>query len=179
MTSNEAKFEEVSLLLEDKGIRVERLQADYPEVQADRLEDVVQEALTWLASRYGAGIVVDDSGLFVRSLAGFPGVYSSYVYRTLGCDGILTLLEGVRDRGATFETCMGLYDGGENLVFHGESRGIIAERRRGEGGFGFDPIFVPIGSSRTFAQMTRKEKNAVSHRGRAAEALAAYVRKGG
>jgi XTP/dITP diphosphohydrolase len=143
------------------------------------LEDVVREALAWLAPRHGDGLVVDDSGLFIRSLAGFPGVYSSYAFRTLGNDGILALLDGATDRGATFETCIGLLEGSESLVFHGKARGNIADRQRGSGGFGFDPIFVPTDSSRAFAEMTRSEKNAVSHRGQAARALAEHVRKGG
>ena len=179
MTSNEAKFQEISQLLEEEGIQLEWLDVEYTEIQADRLEDVVREALAWLAPRYGDGLAVDDSGLFIRSLAGFPGVYSSYAFQTLGNDGILTLLDGVRDRRAIFETCIGLLEDGESLVFHGQARGTIAGRRRGPGGFGFDPIFVPDGSSRTFAEMTRSEKTAVSHRGRAAQALAEHVRKGG
>lgn len=179
MTSNKAKFQEVSQLLEGRGVQLEWQEAEYPEVQADRLEDVVREALAWLAPRYGDGLAVDDSGLFIRSLAGFPGVYSSYAFRTLGNDGILTLLDGVRDREATFETCIGLLEDGESFVFHGASHGTIANRKRGSGGFGFDPIFLPDGSTRTFAEMTSSEKNAISHRGRAAEALAAHVRKGG
>ncbi|MEE9593581.1 MAG: non-canonical purine NTP pyrophosphatase, partial [Thermoplasmata archaeon] len=94
-----AKFQEISQLLEDAGVQLEWLEAVYPEIQADRLEDVVKEALAWLAPRYGDGIAVDDSGLFVEGLAGFPGVYSSYAFQTLGNDGILALLDGVTDRG--------------------------------------------------------------------------------
>jgi XTP/dITP diphosphohydrolase len=178
VTSNEAKFQEVSQVLAEKGVRLEWLEAEYPEIQADRLEDVVREALAWLASHFGDGMMVDDSGLFIRGLGGFPGVYSSYVFHTLGNAGILSLLDGVTDRGATFETCIGLLVGGETLVFHGEAGGSIANREQGSMGFGFDPIFVPEGSSRTFAEMTRSEKNAVSHRGRAAEALAVHMQKG-
>ncbi len=175
MTSNEAKFREVSLLLEGRGVELDWLRTEYPEIQADRLEDVVDAALGWLAPVHGDELVVDDSGLFVRGLAGFPGVYSSFVYRTLGCGGILRLLEGVPDRGATFQTVLGLRKGGENHLFEGKVEGTIAQESRGSEGFGFDPIFVPEGASRTFAQMTRAEKNAVSHRGRAADALAGHL----
>ncbi len=175
MTSNEAKFREVSLLLEGRGVELDLLRTEYPEIQADRLEDVVDAALGWLAPIYGDELVVDDSGLFVRGLAGFPGVYSSFVYRTLGCGGILRLLEDVPDRGATFQTVLGLRKGGENHLFGGKIGGTIAQEPRGSEGFGFDPIFVPEGSSRTFAQMTPAEKNAVSHRGRAADALAGHL----
>ncbi|MCJ2555098.1 MAG: XTP/dITP diphosphatase [Candidatus Thermoplasmatota archaeon] len=175
MTSNEAKFREVSLRLEGRGVELDLLRTEYPEIQADRLEDVVNAALGWLAPVYGDELVVDDSGLFVRGLAGFPGVYSSFVYRTLGCGGILRLLEGVPDRGATFQTVLGLRKGGENHLFVGKIEGTIAQESRGSEGFGFDPIFVPEGASRTFAQMTHAEKNAVSHRGRAADVLAGHL----
>ncbi|MFQ5908343.1 MAG: XTP/dITP diphosphatase [Thermoplasmata archaeon] len=175
MTSNETKFREVSLLLKERGVELEFLQAAYPEVQAEGLEEVVDTALDWLAPLHGGDLVVDDSGLFVRALVGFPGVYSAYVYGTLGCDGVLRLLDGIPDRRATFQTVLGLRTGGENRLFRGSCEGIITQEARGNAGFGFDPIFVPEGSSRTFAEMTRAEKNAVSHRGRAADALADFL----
>lgn len=175
MTSNEPKFREVSVLLKERGVELDFLQATYPEVQAERLEEVVGPALDWLAPLHGDDLVVDDSGLFVRALAGFPGVYSAYVYGTLGCDGILRLVDATSDRRAAFQTVLGLRTGGENRLFRGSCEGTIAQEPRGSAGFGFDPIFVPEGSSRTFAEMTRTEKNAVSHRGRAADALANHL----
>lgn len=177
MTSNEAKFREVSLILKGRGIDLEFLQVEYPEVQANGLEEVVTSALDFLAPLHGDDLVVDDSGLFVQGLAGFPGVYSSYVFQTLGGEGILRLLEGARDRRATFETVLGLRTDGVNDLFVGTCRGTIAEAPRGSEGFGFDPIFLPEEASQTFAQMTRAEKNAVSHRGRAADALADHLRR--
>ena len=165
------------MLLKGRGVNLEFLQVEYPEVQANRLEEVVVSALDFLAPVHGADLVVDDSGLFVQCLAGFPGVYSSYVYQTLGGTGILRLLEGVHDRRATFETVLGLRTDGVNDLFVGTCRGTIAEAPRGSEGFGFDPIFVPEEASQTFAQMTRAEKNAVSHRGHAADALADHLRR--
>ncbi len=165
------------MLLKGRGVNLEFLQVEYPEVQANRLEEVVESALDCLAPVHGDDLVVDDSGLFVQGLAGFPGVYSSYVYQTLGGEGILRLLEGVHDRRATFETVLGLRTDGVNELFLGKCRGTIAAKPRGSEGFGFDPIFVPEEASRTFAQMTPAEKNAVSHRGRAADALADHLRR--
>jgi XTP/dITP diphosphohydrolase len=179
VTSNEAKFQEVSLLLKGRGVDLEFLQVAYPEVQADRLEEVVESALGWLAPVHGDDLVVDDSGLFVEGLAGFPGVYSSYVYRTLGGEGILQLLKGAPDRRASFRTVLGLRRDGVNQLFAGRCEGTIAPEAVGGKGFGFDPIFIPEGASRTFAQMTRTEKNAVSHRGHAADALATHLTRNG
>lgn len=165
-------------MLKASGIDLERLDVSYPEVQADTLEEVVENALDWLSSRYGQGLVVDDSGLFVSTLKGFPGVYSSYVFRTIGCEGILSLLAGAENREATFVACFGLAAGDERHIFKGEASGAIADEMRGTGGFGFDPIFVPDGHQRTFAEMTLHEKNEVSHRGRAVEKLALYLKGG-
>lgn len=103
-------------------------------------------------------------------------MYSSYVYKRLGCAGILKLLQGAHNRGARFETVFLLRTADDHEVFHGECRGSISDRERGNGGFGFDPIFVPEGAAKTFAEMTVTEKNAVSHRARAVEALAEHLR---
>jgi XTP/dITP diphosphohydrolase len=178
VTSNDAKFREVSRALKERGIEVEQLRVTYPEVQADTLKEVVLWALEWLKPHYGDDLLVDDSGLFIRSLRGFPGVYSSYVYRTIGCRGVLKLLRDEVDRQAAFEACFGLLRGQEALIFEGRCRGAIAREERGSGGFGFDPIFIPEGYSRTFAEMSLEEKNAVSHRGRAVEELARFLKEG-
>lgn len=171
VTTNTGKFREVAGFLAPKGIPVEQLARAYPEVQADDLGEVASFALRWLARDILGDFFVDDSGLFVGSLSGFPGVYSSYAFRTIGPGGLLRLLEGVRGRAARFETVIGLHlDGGENLL-RGSCAGSIAPEPRGSSGFGFDPIFIPEGHRRTFAEMSVEEKNAISHRGRAASQL--------
>jgi len=111
-----------------------------------------------------------------EEFGGFPGVYSSYVYKRLGCAGVLKLLEEARNRAARFETVFLLRTADDHEVFHGECRGSISDRERGSSGFGFDPIFVPEGGTKTFAEMTVTEKNAVSHRAKAVDALAEHLR---
>ncbi len=175
VTSNDSKFREVFGILRNRGVGVHQLKVTYPEVQADTLREVVLRGLEWLTPRYGDGLLVDDSGLFIPSLGGFPGVYSSYVYRTLGCSGVLRLLAASGERDATFEACFGLISEGTTLVFEGLCPGRIAEEERGSGGFGFDPIFIPKGHSRTFGEMSFEEKNAVSHRGRAVDQLVRHL----
>ncbi len=176
VTTNEGKFREVSARLVDAGIRVVHEDRSYPEIQTDRLEKVVRFAATVLDDQIKGDYLIDDSGLFVDRFGGFPGVYSSYVYKRLGCAGILKLLDGASERGASFSTVFLLRQGDDHEVFHGDRRGTIADRERGKGGFGFDPIFVPEGASKTFAEMTVTEKNGVSHRARAVEALLAHFR---
>ncbi|HYY48828.1 MAG TPA: XTP/dITP diphosphatase [Thermoplasmata archaeon] len=176
VTTNQEKFREVSAVLGEAGVKLVHADRSYPEIQADRLEKVVRFAATVLDDQIRGDYLIDDSGFFVDHLGGFPGVYSSYVYKRIGCAGILKLLDGVRARGAAFETVFLLRRGEAHEVFHGECRGTVAEGERGKGGFGFDPIFVPERASKTFGEMTLAEKNAVSHRARAAAALLAHVR---
>ena len=97
------------------------------------------------------------------------------MYKRLGCAGILKLLEGTANRAATFETVFLHRTGGTHEVFHGTCNGTIADREKGPGGFGFDPIFIPEGASQTFAEMSLTEKNAYSHRGRAVDELVRYL----
>lgn len=140
------------------------------------MREVVLSCLDQLEEKGMEAIVIDDSGLFVHALGGFPGVYSSYVLRTIGMNGILRLLDGREDRTAHFECCIGASIGGRRFTVSGSSQGSIAAAPSGKGGFGFDPIFVPSGYDRTFAEISITEKNGISHRGRAIQAFAAELR---
>lgn len=174
LSGNPHKLAEISTVAEGFGLRVTTCDvARKIEVQADRLEEIV------LFAARSAGIpgsLVEDSGLFVRSLGGFPGPYSSYAMSTIGCSGLLRLMEGVEDRGAYFESAIAYTDAeGRIRVFTGRVYGMIAEEPAGGGGFGFDPIFIPAGYSRTFAEMDISEKSWISHRGLAASKLMRWM----
>jgi XTP/dITP diphosphohydrolase len=165
VTSNSAKLSEVEAYLGAAGIPVRGVLRRLPEPQADELGPVVQAKLeaTWDLT---GTVLVEDSGLFVDVLQGFPGPYSAFAYRTLGLEGLLRLLQD-RPRQARFRTVAGLrWDGGSRLLT-GEVSGTIALRPRGTNGFAFDPLFEPEGGARTFAEMSLEEKNAHSHRSRA------------
>ena len=172
VTSNEGKYKEYKDKLR-KYYEIEMLNIDYPEIQADELEDVVEYAIDDLKEH--APLIIDDSGLFIEKLKGFPGVYSSYVMRTLGCDGILRLLENIDLRKARFECVIG-FIGEEMKLFKGESFGYITKKKLGTKGFGYDPIFRPEGREQTYAEMWTKEKNKISHRGRAMDSLLDYLK---
>ncbi len=174
VTTNDGKYKEVSELLASKGIEIGRINASYPEVQADSLQEVVLKGLGFLSNEDG-DLLIDDSGLFIEKLRGFPGVYSSFVYKTIGCEGILKLMLGWKQRAARFEACFGLRLGKNMHTFFGTCEGTITMEMRGKGGFGFDPIFKPKDSPNTFAQMSVKEKNLYSHRGRAAMEVARFL----
>lgn len=167
VTSNTGKYQEYKKKLGGFA-DVEMKNIDYDEIQTDSLEEVVKRSLKTL--KENAPLMIDDSGLFIDPLGGFPGVYSAYVMDTLGCDGILKLIEDEEVRSARFECVIGYLD--EDIrLFKGVSKGEIISEKRGEGGFGYDPIFRPDGRHKTYAEMSTAEKNDISHRGRAMDEL--------
>ena len=175
ITTNAGKFAEVSEKLAAANVKAVHLDRSYPEIQTDRLEKVLKYAAAGLDDEVKGDYLIDDSGLFIEALGSFPGVYSAFVQKKIGNKGILKLMVGERYRAAFFETVFLLRQGEEHEVFHGQCRGTIADAERGKGGFGYDPIFIPEGDTRTFAEMSVKEKNAVSHRARAVDALLAHL----
>ena len=149
------------------------------EIQSDGIQEIAQAAVTNAFKRTGLPIFVEDAGLFVDALSGFPGPYAAYVYKTIRNCGILKLMDSVADRQAKFQSVIAYLD--QTLLqpecFFGESKGTITQTERkqpGKSGFGFDPIFQPNGSSKTFAEMTIEEKNGYSHRAMAIRKFAEW-----
>ncbi len=170
ITSNPGKYREYKKILTDSKMH----DIGYHEIQADTLEEVVEHGLREL--REHAPLIIDDSGLFIDAYKGFPGVYSSYVMNTLGCEGMIKLMDNIEDRKARFECVIGYMDeAGSVMTFKGIVEGKIIHELLGSGGFGYDPIFIPKGYDRTFAQMSTDEKNKISHRGIAMEKLATHI----
>ena len=175
VTTNAGKFAEVSEKCAAANVKLVHLDRGYPEIQTDRLEKVLKYAATVLDDEVQGDYLIDDSGLFIEALGSFPGVYSAFVQKKIGNRGVLKLMAGEKYRAAFFETVFLLRQGEEHEVFHGQCRGSIAEAEWGKGGFVYDPIFVPEGDTRTFGEMTVAEKNKVSHRARAVDALLGYL----
>lgn len=179
ITGNEGKVKEISSRLVELDIELFRREGQFTEVQSDSLEGVVIRGMELFTKEHGDEhwLMKDDSGLFIEGLSGFPGVYSAYVQRTLDNEGILRLMKGVDNRKSVFRTVIGLFIPGEGLsLFRGECRGEISTDIRGGGGFGFDPVFIPEGHERTFAEMGLKEKNSMSHRIRAVDRMVDYLK---
>ncbi|MHB8634211.1 MAG: RdgB/HAM1 family non-canonical purine NTP pyrophosphatase [Thermoplasmatota archaeon] len=172
-TTNAGKVRELSVLL-GPSWRVIQDAGGYVEIQADSLQEVCRFAATELEKRVPRPFLLEDSGLFVDALGGFPGVYSRHALDTLGVRGVLKLMQGVSTRSARFESCLTLV-ADDHHSFLGSCPGTLLEAERGSGGFGFDPIFSPQGSSRSFAEMSPAEKGAVSHRGKAALELRRHL----
>ncbi len=158
--------------MEPLGFELRQRSEDIDEIQADALEDVVRNCMVQLKVRGMHNYIIDDSGLFIDALGGFPGVYSAYALKTLGCQGMIKLLKGKGDRTARFRCCIGCsVDTLGKMVVSAEAVGSIIEEERGSGGFGFDPIFVPSGYDETFAELPLDKKNLISHRGKAINSL--------
>ena len=183
-TNNAHKLAEVQAVLgpgfelvTPRGCGVEE---EIPETQPT-LEGNASQKAHYLHDRTGLDCFADDTGLEVAALGGAPGVHSAR-YATDGHDFaansrlLLRNLEGQADRRARFRTVIALILDGEEHRFEGIVEGRIIERETGDEGFGYDPLFVPDGYDRTFAQMTVEEKNAVSHRARAVRKLVEFLK---
>ncbi|MFC6767722.1 XTP/dITP diphosphatase [Natrinema soli] len=165
VTGNEGKVREARDYLE--GVEpVEQIEYDYTEVQSDSLEEIAARGAREAFAESGRDepILVDDAGLFVDSLGGFPGPYSAYVEDTVGVERLWRLASEEENRRAQFRTVLAYVDRNGTETFAGSVAGTLVAPR-GEGGFGYDPIFEYNG--RTMAEMSTEEKNAISHRGRA------------
>ena len=201
LTGNSGKLREATHHLQPLGYEVRQLiveKGGIVEPQVDTLEEVAQskiaQALLHLPDGTQDLILVEDAGLFVDALNGFPGVYSSYVLNTIGCNGVLRLLDHLQSedtiqcaqlRSAQFQAVAALWIDGEILYGNGVCPGWIALESSGEDGFGFDPVFTPndldaFGEplppgtygeksvhGKTFAAITMEEKQVYSHRSRA------------
>lgn len=176
VTSNKHKFEEIRALFKESGIDLKWQELTYEEIQADDTYAISLDSCRKLVSSVKSPFFMEDTGLYIDALGGFPGPYSSYVSRTIGNSGILRLLNNA-ERSARFITVVSYYDGSSILQFDGILRGKISYESRGGKGFGFDPIFVPDGSEQTLSEMDIEVKNMLSHRSMAISKLITYLKK--
>jgi len=181
-TGNINKFNEARSILTQHGIAVGMLRLKGDEIQSDSLKEIAQKSAQTAYKRSHMPIFVEDAGLFIDTLSGFPGPYAAYVYKTIHNVGILKLMENVKDRSAKFQSVVAYCDEEtvcEPLCFDGESKGEITLSERkpaGKSAFGFDPIFQPVESEKSFAEMTLEEKNGFSHRAMAIRKFAQWYK---
>ena len=184
-TNNKHKLQEVRDIV---GDRVEVLSLadidchdDIPET-ADTLQGNALIKARHIYEKYGLDCFADDTGLEVEAIDGAPGVYSAR-YAGEECDSeanmrkLLENLTGKTNRNAQFRTVIALIVKGEEKLFNGIVKGTIATEKKGDSGFGYDPIFVPEGHSASFAQMSSEMKNSMSHRFRATQQLSDYLKE--
>ncbi len=178
ITSNQGKLAEASDKCKEYGIRIIQKNLGYPEIQADSLEEVARFGVEYIQKQFKKPFILEDAGLFIDSLQGFPGVYSKYVYYTIGLPGILKLLEKSSERSAVFRSVVAFAAPRIDPVFFtGETHGLITMGVQGSFGFGYDPIFIPKGYTKTFAEMENTEKNVCSHRGKAFDTFIDFIKK--
>lgn len=183
LTGNKNKVVEANQILSNLGYEVEQFLVDgltpeFIEPQSSSIADVsefkIQQALELISETESSNnaLLVEDSGLFIESLNDFPGVYSSYISKTIGNEGILNLLVDKSNRNAEFRAYSILYKNGKYFRALGICSGKISTQIKGSNGFGFDPIFIPeSGDGRTFGEMTDYEKASKSHRGESLKIL--------
>ena len=166
VTGNAGKFAEIKEILKSVGIVAIQNKGDYPEIQADDLEPIAAASAKAAADDLGIPVLVDDSGIFISALNGFPGPYSRFVEDHLGNPRILKLMKNETNRDAYFKTVIAFCEPEkEPITFSGIVEGKIAFEEKGDDGFGFDPIFDYNG--KTFGELGIEFKNTISHRRRA------------
>ncbi len=177
ITSNKGKVLEAKTKFSDIDIKIIQKDLGYPEIQADSLEEVALFGAKYVQKHFDKPFILEDAGLFIDSLNGFPGVFSAYAYYKIGLSGVLKLLENEKNRKAIFRS---VYAYGEPskkpILFIGECIGKISDKALGTHGFGYDPIFIPEGRAKTFAQMEPKDKNHLSHRGNSLNKLKIFIK---
>jgi len=160
VSSNNHKYHEAKKILDSFGIKLGFIKSDLEEIQSNSLYDIAIKKARSAFSKYKKPIIIEDDGLFINSLEGFPGPYSSYVFKTIGNKGILNLLKN--NRKAKFVSIITYCDKTILESFDGELNGTISKSQKGKS-WGYDPIFIPKNSNKTFAE-NNKNKNKLSHR---------------
>jgi len=182
-TNNVHKLEEVASLLGNyKALSLNEIGCieDIPETAATLEGNALLKA-QYIFNKYGKNCFSDDTGLEVEALNNAPGVYSArYAGEEKSADAnmnkLLVELAGKSNRNARFRTVVALILEGKEYLFEGEVKGKIIETKRGDKGFGYDPIFIPDGYTETFAELPLSVKNTISHRARAVQKLIAFLK---
>ena len=161
-SSNEHKFEEAQRILSNSGVKIKLFKTTLEEIQSNSLSEIAKRKAIDAFTKIQKPVIIEDDGLFINSLNGFPGPYSSYVYETIGNKGLVRLLENTELRDAKFVAIIAYCNGVDDVqLFESSIPGKISSIIE-KGGWGYDPIFIPDGESKTYANVPNKDK--LSHR---------------
>ncbi len=184
-TNNQFKFNEVKSILSSGLILLSLKDLDFtgdiPEIHNSIKANARSKAI-FIYNKFKINCFADDTGLEIEALNGEPGVYSAR-YAGINCsfqdniDKVLRNLEGIKNRNAKFTTVISLVENGDITNFEGIINGTITSERKGDSGFGYDPVFKPEDYDLTFAEMTPEEKNKISHRAIAINKLVDYLNR--
>jgi len=174
VTGNSNKVRETVAIL---GVPLEEVKVDgLIEIQTLDIEELVYHKCQQAYDSLKCSVLVEDSGLLFNAWGGLPGPLIKWFECTVGCEGMLKMLQTFEDRSAIAISCFAIYDGKDIKIARGEVEGSIATEIRGSHGFGWDVIFVPKGYKKTYAEMKSDEKNTISHRKNALEKLKMLMR---
>jgi XTP/dITP diphosphohydrolase len=172
ITGNQGKVAEFEALI---GTELQSQKIPLTEIQALDVAEVAKHKAAEAYAAIGAPVLVDDTGFAIDAWQGLPGALITWFLQTVGNQGILQMAAQLPDRSVTVTTALGYADANGVQVFTGTVKGTLATEERGDNGFGYDAIFIPEGSDKTFAEMTSDEKNQISMRKLAADQLKASI----
>ncbi len=181
-TGNDSKVKEFKNALESFEVTLKRIDIDLAEMDHEDVEKVSRRKAVdaYNESNIEEPVMVEDSGLYVSALGGFPGSVSSYFFEKCGNHGLLKLLKDIGERDAYFKTSIAIYfpEKDDTKTLSGVCKGRISRKIRGDSGFGYDPVFIPEGRNKTFAE-DFSVKEEISHRKKAIEKLKKYLEEKG
>ena len=183
ITGNNHKFKEIKKLFQKEELVYDLKQktAATIEIQASNIKEVALFKLNSVKTNFNNSYFVEDAGFFIDDpLKGFPGVYSKFVFNTIGNNGILKLINNYGNTAAHFEAVIALYFQPLDKIFtfEGSVEGKVSKEIKGTSGFGYDPIFIPnVLPNNTFGELSTEEKNSVSHRAKAWQKLLVFLKK--
>ena len=164
MSSNAKKYREMVQVLGQYGIASHFVKFSVQEIQSESVYRIAEAKSTRAFFHLRKPVIIEDDGFFISSLNGFPGQYASFIFSTIGNQGLLKLMDNVRNRKAYFLSVIAYNDGHTFRLFSGKTHGTLSRSASG-GGWGFDPIFVPGNTRKTFGELDQvNRKSAFSHR---------------
>lgn len=174
VTSNKAKARDIQKIL---GFPINVADIELEEIQETDLGKIAIHKINEAFEKIGSPVIIDDVGLYINAWNGFPGPLIKWILKAGegNASMLLKMMEGEENRKAQVRLVAAYHDGKKAHIFFGEDKGEIAEEIRGENGFGWDPVFIPEGSTKTFAEMSFEEKNKDSHRRQALEKLKKFL----
>ena len=174
VTSNKNKIKEFRQILEPE-IKINHIEISYPELRSDDPEEIARQSAEMLANKLKKNVTVEDSGLFINALNDFPGTCSAYIHKRIGLNGIIKLMNGIKNRECTYKSAVAYCEPRKKSIsFLGEEKGKVAKSIKGNFGFGHDPIFIPEGSNKTYGEM-KNYKEVKKFRRRAVLKLRDYL----
>ena len=169
VSSNLNKFREIEPILRQYGIVSQLIEMSIQEIQSESVQRIAEAKSNYAFQHLLRPVLIEDDGFYISSLNGFPGQYSSFVYKTLGNQGIMKLMLNKVNRRASFLSVIAYNDGHTLKMFSGKTQGMLS-KVVDNGGWGFDPIFLPKNTNKTYAELSRlSRKSFYSHRRKSIE----------